>query len=137
MYKARRNTQPDVPHSVQELYDEMVKDSPFVDQFGRLDGDLMCHGISGPPGHQSILFTTKAMLNVLLAASWLFMDGTFSARPDCPPSRQLLVISALHLDCVSVFFVDLETFLNLPFKTCVFHALAALPRLLRSHGVED
>jgi hypothetical protein len=103
MYAARKELTPDVPSSLEALYNEMIKDSLFVQNFG-LDsaGRLMCKGISGPAGHRAVLFSTSTMISVLLSATWLFLDGTFSVRPKFPKTRQLLVISALHLGSVSI-----------------------------------
>jgi hypothetical protein len=88
---------PDVPQSLDDLYKEMTTDCPFTDQYGRDEE-------GGPPGHRAVVFTSSTMLNILSAAAWLFLDGTFAVRPSCPPSRQMLVISALHLGCVSTLY---------------------------------
>lgn len=71
--------------------------------FGRdTDGRLMCKGISGPVGHRAVLFSTSSMLSILLAATWVFLDGTFSVRPKFAETKQLHVIPALHLGSVAV-----------------------------------
>ncbi|KAJ1521831.1 hypothetical protein ONE63_003466 [Megalurothrips usitatus] len=102
MYAARASKFPETPHTLADLHAALTdSDSDFVrDNARHADGELLCQGVVGPAGHQSVIFASKAMFNVLLAAAWVFIDGTFSARPDNPASRQLLVISALHLGCL-------------------------------------
>ncbi|XP_034235716.1 uncharacterized protein LOC117642042 [Thrips palmi] len=96
MYRARSEQHPPVPQDFEEFESSLV-DQRYSDKYGKCpDGSLMTRGLVGPSGHRSLVFTSDLMLNIMVAALWLFIDGTFASRPDTPPSRQLLVISALY-----------------------------------------
>jgi hypothetical protein len=81
---------------------ELLIDPKFKERFGQcVDGTSFNQGLIGPQGDRSLVFATASMLNVMVASLWLFMDGTFSARPSNPPTRQFFVILALHQSVVS------------------------------------
>jgi len=96
MYRARADKHPPVPQDFEE-FESLLVDPRYVDKYGKCpDDSFMTRGIVGPIAHRSLVFTSNLMLNIMMSALWLFIDGTFASRPDTPPSRQLLVISALY-----------------------------------------
>ncbi|XP_067214375.1 uncharacterized protein [Linepithema humile] len=90
------------------LYREQIRQRPKIPQtIDELEIKLMNYRameriykgtVLSDNGYRAVLFTTDALLNALVAATEIFMDGTFSVVPRMPSFVQLYIIYIRYMD---------------------------------------
>ena len=97
----RRGARGNVPHSFEELHERLTQ-GPEAALYGRVNGRAFYRGLLGPPGQRSAIFFTDKGLAILRECAEISVDGTFVSRPSTPDSAQLLMITAIRFEYVSI-----------------------------------
>ncbi|XP_018300267.1 uncharacterized protein [Mycetomoellerius zeteki] len=115
-YSVIRNTltreqlrqRPETPQTIAELDVALINYQPIQHIFKDT--------VTSDDGYKAIIFTSDALLQALVDATEIFMDGTFSVVPKVPPFAQLYTIHVRHMDTVSKRWYTYSICLN--FLTC-------------------
>lgn len=117
IYRARHQVYPQVPASLYNL--GVLLTRPEYQGLTRtVDGnDNFFEGhVRSPNGQSSLVFVSQRMKRFMRHVRVVFCDGTFSSRPNTPPSAQVLQISTVvrnHV-CLPVC----RSFIDHPLNIC-------------------
>ena len=70
------------------------------------DEEEFFHGIVGPEGHQSLVFTSKRLLNIVKTHDIIGSDATFRITPRLLGAEQVFIVSLLAFNKVSNLLAD-------------------------------
>ena len=100
MVRAQSEHRPNIPHSFDELH-QVLENSRELGRSLDMEVELY-RGMTGNPGHRSIVFMTNRIIDGVGNIRHLFSDATFYARPNNPNSSQLYTMVTVRDNHVSL-----------------------------------
>lgn len=104
--RARNRVYPDVPGTLYNL-GNLLAQPQHNNVTSSMDGrDNIFNGaVQSPNGDSSVVFVSRRMKRFMRRVKVVFCDGTFGSRPNVPPSAQVLQLSTVVRNHVSVWYI--------------------------------